>query len=276
MNDLNRQDIPIVLREIGSNRVNTISARDLWRWLEVGEDFSNWIKRRLEDTKAIMDLHYAVAKFSDGKVKGLTGTAPQFGEIEYYLTFDLAVHISMLERTEKGHQIRQYFIDVEKSVRAPVLSMTHPETLRAYAAALEAYAKEVELSERQKAVIGIQDEVIAGQEKQLVEAAPTLDFHAKFENSNKLYGLSEAAIGFGLGPYDFIARCAASKVIRKPHSVWMPYSQYQPKYLVYQFVPTPTGRFPQTFFTEAGRKWIAKRLGLVQLTEDQKAVVLKE
>ncbi len=43
-------------------------TRELYKWLGVGRDFSNWIKDRIEKYDFIEDLDYfiAIAKFGDG------------------------------------------------------------------------------------------------------------------------------------------------------------------------------------------------------------------
>lgn len=95
---------------LGTDSVETINARDLHKALKVGRDFSNWIKDRLNRGKFVENKHYVVFANS--------GENPQGGRpsIEYYITIDVAKHISMLENNEVGFMVRDYFIDCERQL----------------------------------------------------------------------------------------------------------------------------------------------------------------
>jgi len=93
------------------NGIQTVNARDLWEGLESRRQFGDWIKDRLF-IGFIQEQDFTVHKFVNGKAT----------QIDYYLTIDTAKHIAMLERNDKGREIRQYFIDVENMARAKVTS----------------------------------------------------------------------------------------------------------------------------------------------------------
>lgn len=101
-------NIQIFQQEINNEKVNSVNARDLWVALESKQDFSTWIKARLEQTYAVENEDYGVFRKA---VENLKGGRPL---LEYALSLDLAKHISMLEKNEKGNQIRKYFISCEK------------------------------------------------------------------------------------------------------------------------------------------------------------------
>lgn len=87
-----------------------VSARELYVFLGVKTDFTEWCKRMFD---------YG---FSDGvdftPILGKsTGGRPS---VDYALTLDCAKEISMLQRTERGKQARQYFIEAEKRYRLAV------------------------------------------------------------------------------------------------------------------------------------------------------------
>lgn len=84
--------------------IRTVSARELHEFLEVKTSFKDWIKRMIE---------YG---FEEGKdfcsfLSESTGGRPS---INYALTLDTAKEISMIQRSAKGRQARQYFIECER------------------------------------------------------------------------------------------------------------------------------------------------------------------
>ena len=86
-----------------------VSARDLHEFLEIGQDFTNWIKRMIEYGFE-ENQDFTVAKISEGKVT----------KHEYIITLNMAKEISMIQRSEKGKQARKYFIQCEKKLREVV------------------------------------------------------------------------------------------------------------------------------------------------------------
>jgi len=96
----------ITVAQIGAKEVNSVSLRDLWKELESKKDFSDWAKKNVEIFDEGIDytlLHQKVEQISGAKTR-----------IEYIVTLDVAKHIAMLQRTDKGREIRQYFIEAEK------------------------------------------------------------------------------------------------------------------------------------------------------------------
>lgn len=120
MNEL----IQIEMTKLGEERVQTVNARELHRKLEVRRDFSNWVKGRIEEAQLVEGQDYVRSPIlASAKIGGQ-------GRIEYYITLDAAKHLAMLERTEIGRQVRQYFIDVEKSARQALTSITDDPLVR--------------------------------------------------------------------------------------------------------------------------------------------------
>ena len=92
MNEL----IKIESKEIGNELVQTVNARDLHTFLEVGKDFSTWIKNRLDTLGSIENEDYLLTKIGEQLPSGTKY------KIEYYLTLDVAKHLAMMEKNEKG------------------------------------------------------------------------------------------------------------------------------------------------------------------------------
>ena len=112
MNEL----IKLSQAKINNETVQTVNARELHTFMEVGKDFSTWIKNRLETLGSIENEDYLVVQEVFPKM-GEKGGRPK---TEYYLTLDVAKHLAMMEKNEKGLQIRQYFIECEKKLRETV------------------------------------------------------------------------------------------------------------------------------------------------------------
>lgn len=107
MNEL----IKITANEQGSQAV---SARDLFEYLESKAKFADWCNRMFEyGFEEGRDFITILGKSSGGRPS-----------TDYALTLDTAKEIAMLQRTEKGKQARQYFIECEKQLREVVKPMS--------------------------------------------------------------------------------------------------------------------------------------------------------
>lgn len=116
---MNTAIIPI--REHGGKQV--ASLRDLHEFLEVSERFTDWAARMFE---------YGFTENQDfAEVYPESRNNPQGGRPrrDWAVTLDMAKEVSMIQRTERGKQARQYFIEVEKQAR-PTLPRTYAEALR--------------------------------------------------------------------------------------------------------------------------------------------------
>lgn len=123
--------IDIVPAQIAGETVQTVSARDLHASLEVGKDFTNWIKNRIRQYGFAQGEDFEVVVQETPRSGELEGVFAQMGEnppaghraggrpaTEYFITLDMAKELAMVERNERGRQIRRYFIEVEKRWRA--------------------------------------------------------------------------------------------------------------------------------------------------------------
>jgi len=95
---------------LDSNDSFPVNARDLHTFLQVGKDFSNWIKDRIETFGFIEGKDYSPIL---AKTSPATGGRPSK---EYFLTLGMAKELSMVDRNERGRQARQYFIKCEEEL----------------------------------------------------------------------------------------------------------------------------------------------------------------
>lgn len=108
MNDL----IKLTPQTIGGETQQTVNARELHAFLEVGKDFSNWIKDRIEKYGFVEDVDYI--RFSPNSAKTSNGGRPS---VEYYISLSMGKELGMVERSDKGREIRRYFIRCEKELK---------------------------------------------------------------------------------------------------------------------------------------------------------------
>lgn len=103
--------IPIETNKIGGDSVQSVNARDLHAFLGVGRKWSSWIQGRIDEFGFSEDVDFI-------RVVPQTGTALRRFQVEYILSIEMAKHVAMIERTEKGKKVRDYFIAAEKKLRA--------------------------------------------------------------------------------------------------------------------------------------------------------------
>lgn len=110
MSDMNL--INIVSQVIGAETIQTVNARELHEFLEVGCAYGAWIKRRIEKYEFVENQDFAI-RFPNLK-SGLKGGQ---NKTDYFISLDMAKELSMVENNERGRQARKYFVDCEKKLK---------------------------------------------------------------------------------------------------------------------------------------------------------------
>ncbi|WP_405080999.1 antA/AntB antirepressor family protein [Pectobacterium versatile] len=166
--------IPVIAGNIDGHPTSLVSAKRLHVFLEVGRDFTNWIKGRINQ--------YGFAENTDYVVYANSGENPLGGRptVDYLITIDMGKELAMVERNEKGREVRRYFINCERQAKAAAnIPQTLPEALRLAADLAE---KTCELENR------------------LVAAAPKIDFADRVSEISKGISIPNYAKAVGLGP----------------------------------------------------------------------------
>lgn len=98
-----------------------VSARELHGFLELTERFASWFERMLA---------YGFSEFIDfEKCKSFNASNRELED--YFVSIDMAKEISMIQRSDKGRQARQYFLDCERKVKLcqPAIPQSFSEAL---------------------------------------------------------------------------------------------------------------------------------------------------
>ena len=106
------EDIKEIIKITERDGQRAVSARELHQFLESKQDFSTWIKSRIEKYGFIEKQDFVTAPQKYGTANGGYST-----RIEYALTIDMAKELSMVENNERGRLARKYFIECEKTAK---------------------------------------------------------------------------------------------------------------------------------------------------------------
>lgn len=174
----------------------TVNARNLYEFLEVGRDFSNWIRDRIKKYDFIesQDFTTILAKSNGGRPS-----------IEYFISIDMAKELSMVENNEKGRQARRYFIECEKKAKAISLPQNFAQALR---------------------LAADQQEKIEAQKKLLVEQKPKVEFAEAVMESSTTFDMGKVAKILnidGLGRNNLITFLRGKGILQKNNA---PYQRY--------------------------------------------------
>ena len=107
------QLIPVFNGTIANETTLLVNARDLHTFLGVGKRFASWITERIAEYGFVENQDYILVS-PNREIKGRGGDRRSK---DYHLTLDTAKETAMVERNEKGRQIRRYFIECEKRLR---------------------------------------------------------------------------------------------------------------------------------------------------------------
>jgi anti-repressor protein len=152
------------LIKINQGQKEAVSARDLHTFLESKQDFSDWIKNRVEKFEFIEGKDFSIILGES------TGGRPSK---EYFCTIQMAKELSMVENNEKGKIARKYFIECEKQLKKVF------EIPQTYSQALLLAGKLAEENEKQA--------------KQLEDQKPKVEFYDRIIDSNTSINMQEAA-----------------------------------------------------------------------------------
>lgn len=170
----------------------TVSARELHKALEIEKRFSAWFEAN-----------------SQGFVEGedftsvLSGTVVNNGAYreltDYACSIDMAKHICLMSRTEKGKECRQYLIDLEKAWNTPEQVMAR--------------------------ALKLADQTIASLNKTIETMKPKVEFFEAVTDSKDAISMADVAkvLDFGGGRNTLFKILRQEKILQKDNR---PYQEY--------------------------------------------------
>lgn len=210
------------------NGKQAVSARELYNFLEATERFSNWIERQFQ-YGFIEDIDYVGCKEFN--------TLANQDLMNYALTIDCAKEISMLQKSEKGKQARQYFIECEKRLNQFQLPQTFAQALQLAAD----QAKQIEL-----------------QQSQIKELQPKAEVYDKIIDSTNLKSISEVGKVTGLGQKKLFEFLRKEQILMKnnlPYQRFIDEGYFEVKS---HYIQGLNNNHSQTFVTSKGESYVCK------------------
>ena len=178
----------------------TVSGRELHEALGVETRYNDWFSRMCEyGFSAAKDYYSKMSNRSDGKAG-----KPR---IDHQITIPMAKELCMLQRTEKGKQMRQYFIAVEEQWNSPDAIMARALQLS------NAKLKQLQVTVSELTV-----------ENQIMK--PKAEYFDDLVDRNLLTGIRETAKEFQIKQKDFVTFLMDKKYLyRDKKGKLMPYAK---------------------------------------------------
>ena len=175
----------------------TVLASDLHDLLEVETPMNKWFPRMCE---------YGFTEGQDFQtfLSESTGGRPAQ---DAQLTIDMAKELCMIQRSEKGRQARQYFIQLEKDWNSPEKVM----------------ARALQIADRQIKALKVENSALTV-ENQILQ--PKADYFDQLVDRNLLTGFRETAKQLNIPPKKFVSFLLEKKYIyRDKKGRLMPYAE---------------------------------------------------
>lgn len=208
----------------------TVLGRDLHNFLEVETPYRVWFPRMCEY----------------GFVDGIDYTPyifvhPQNNQKtkDHQLTIEMAKELCMLQRTGKGKQARQYFINLEKAWNTPEMVM----------------ARALKMS--QQKIESMQSELF--QKDQIIgELKPKADYTDKILQSKDLVTITQIAKDYGMSGNEMNKLLHNLKIQYKLNDQWLLYANHQGKGYTHSETVQISSHWGQRVGVKMITKWTQK------------------
>lgn len=98
---------------LNENHEPIVSGRQLHETLGVKTRYNDWFNRMIEFGFTENEDYLAITQ------KRVTAQGNATHQTDHVIKLDMAKEIAMIQRTEKGKEVRQYFIQIEKDYNSP-------------------------------------------------------------------------------------------------------------------------------------------------------------
>jgi len=185
------------------NERPTVAGRELHEMLEVETPYHKWFPRMCE-YGFTENVDFIV---TDKNVHRADGTQMPQTQHDHQLTIEMAKEICMLQRSEKGKQARQYFIQLESAWNTPEMVMS----------------RALKMAEN---TINKLTTINAMKDQQIAELKPKADYTDNILSNKGLVSITQIAKDYGMSGKALNDELHKLKVQYKQGTQWLLYSNY--------------------------------------------------
>ncbi|WP_455453268.1 phage antirepressor KilAC domain-containing protein [Streptococcus salivarius] len=225
---------------LNENHEPVISARQLHEALEVKTEYKKWFKRMTDYGFTENEDYVKVTQ------KCLTSSTGQ-NITDHVIKLDMAKEIAMIQRTDKGKEVRKYFIQVEKDFNSPEKIM---------ARALLMADKKIKLLESQNENLLLE----------LEEANKNADYLDLILQTKDSLTITQIAQDYGMSARKMNQLLKQERIQRVVNGQWVLYTQYLGKGYISSRTFDYMGKDGKihsnitTVWTQLGRRFLYDRL----------------
>lgn len=193
----------VVIPLTENDGVQAVMGRDLHAFLEVKSNYREWFPR-------MVDYGFEEGKDYASKNRRVQDSLGREREAtDHIVSLDMAKEISMIQRTDKGKQARQYFIECERRAKQPTINGAELTRMELIQIAMNAETERLQLEAKNK------------------ELEPKADAYDEFIDASGKYNIGTVAKMFGKGQnWLFRELRNAGVLISKGAMRNTPYQQY--------------------------------------------------
>ena len=220
--------------------VQAVMGRDLHKFLEVDTEYRHWFPRMVE---------YGFVAGQDFTVKNDRNPNGGRPALNHIITLDMAKEISMIQRTDKGKQARQYFIECERRARSPKIDASQITRMELIQIAMNAEQERLALDAKNK------------------ELEPKAEAYSSFIEADGKYSIGAVGKMLGIGQNKLFRELRNRRVlISKGNMRNTPYQHYMHHFEVKAYTITHSDGTESvrhtTYVQPSGIDFIRKKLGL--------------
>ena len=193
--------------DINENLEPVVNGRELHELLEVQTAYKDWFPRMCE-YGFVEGIDFNPLIFERVQLEGDREVKRQLQD--HLIKLDMVKEICMIQRTERGKQARQYFIQVEKDYNSPEKIM----------------ARALRIAEQELSTLRLENKV---QSQQIAELQPKATYYDLILQCKDLLSVTEIAKDYGMSATGFNKMLYEFGIQYKQSGVWFLYAKYQDK-----------------------------------------------